>query len=353
MLAVVGHDRERQYFCLLGDAAWEAPPDLGGAYELVPWPERPLGEVRDELAALDGGGRGPSAAGSKAWRAGRERLAGYAAQAADALRVAGGPHRHGRGRPRRVPRRLRARRRLRRRARRRTGARLGRRLRRPRAGRGRPRPAPAVPLREAGAHDLRLPAHLPGVLGVGRRLGLPPLLQPVLRDDRRRRRLRHAPADPHGGPAVEAQEGAAARLPHDVHRRRGHAVLGGHHRQLLRHPHPPAVPRGPRGALGAGARQPHRPVLLHRRRAPLVRARVERGDLRQGEDLEQAPGPGGLAHRGLVAVLPRAPGRAGQGRAQLPALLAGRRHPARGPVHEDAEASSRRAGSTTPCCRSP
>ncbi len=85
-LAVVGRTRESQYFCLLGDAAWEAPPDLGGAWELVPWPERPLGEVRDELAALTAedaalGGRLEGLA------AGRERLAGYEAQAADALRV--------------------------------------------------------------------------------------------------------------------------------------------------------------------------------------------------------------------------------------------------------------------------
>ena len=54
--------------------------------------------------------------------------------------------------------------------------------------------------------------------------------------------------------------------------------LGRDERQLLRHPDAAAVPGVARGPVGAGPRQPHRPLLLHRRRAPLVRPRLERRD---------------------------------------------------------------------------
>ncbi len=54
ILAVLGRDQQGLYFVLVADGGWGAePPDLGAEYALVPWPDRPLSEIRDDLAAVD------------------------------------------------------------------------------------------------------------------------------------------------------------------------------------------------------------------------------------------------------------------------------------------------------------
>ena len=88
LLTAVRRDRQRQHFSLAAAGGWgSSSPDLGAEYELVPWPDRPLRELRDEVvddeAQLDQlEGRLTSLA------AGREVVARYVARAADALRVA-------------------------------------------------------------------------------------------------------------------------------------------------------------------------------------------------------------------------------------------------------------------------
>jgi len=86
LLTVLRRTRETQHFCLVADAAWTAPPDLGADYEVVPWPERPLQETRDELAAAQDEEQ-RLAGRLQVLAAGRDDLAAYAEQVGDALRV--------------------------------------------------------------------------------------------------------------------------------------------------------------------------------------------------------------------------------------------------------------------------
>jgi len=88
LLTVVKRDRHRQYFSLVAAGGWERDtPDLSAEYDLVLWPDRPLQELREALAAdaaeLDGLARRLEALGS-----GRQVVERDVARTADALRVA-------------------------------------------------------------------------------------------------------------------------------------------------------------------------------------------------------------------------------------------------------------------------
>jgi len=88
ILTALSRDRQRQYFSLVAAGGWEAgPPALGAEYDLVPWPDRSLRGLRDELgddeAELD-----LLAARLESLAAGREGVARYVARTADAVRVA-------------------------------------------------------------------------------------------------------------------------------------------------------------------------------------------------------------------------------------------------------------------------
>ena len=91
----------------------------------------------------------------------------------------------------------------------------------------------------------------PGYWECGRRLGLPAVLQPLLRDDRRRRRLRRAPARRSRLVLQWRLKKVPAHVFHMMYIV-GVATLvwGVDHRQLLRHPDAAAVPRVARGAVG-------------------------------------------------------------------------------------------------------
>ena len=79
-------------------AGGPGPPDLGAEYELVPWPERPLTELRDEVA-WPGRRLGQDGRDELEYLAGETR-GRRAVRRADRRRGAlrGGPRRHGRGR---------------------------------------------------------------------------------------------------------------------------------------------------------------------------------------------------------------------------------------------------------------
>ena len=88
IVTVLSRDRQGQYFSLVAAGGWEAGPlDLGAEYDLVPWPDRPLQELRDELgddeAQLD-----LLPARLESLAAGRDAVAGFVARTADAVRVA-------------------------------------------------------------------------------------------------------------------------------------------------------------------------------------------------------------------------------------------------------------------------
>ena len=88
LLTVVARDRTRQCFSLVAAGGWESPPpDLGAQYDLVPWPERPLAETREELDA-DGAELERLAARLESLAAGREAVARHVTRTADAVRVA-------------------------------------------------------------------------------------------------------------------------------------------------------------------------------------------------------------------------------------------------------------------------
>jgi len=88
LLTLLSRDRRQQYFSLVAAGGWEArSPDLGAEYDLVPWPDRPLQRLREELgddaAELD-----RLAARLESLAAGREVVARHVSQTADAVRVA-------------------------------------------------------------------------------------------------------------------------------------------------------------------------------------------------------------------------------------------------------------------------
>jgi V/A-type H+-transporting ATPase subunit I len=88
LLTVIARDRQRQCFSLVAAGGWESlPPDLGGDYDLVPWPDRSLQELRDELDT-DEAEVARQAARLESLAAGREVVARYVARTADAVRVA-------------------------------------------------------------------------------------------------------------------------------------------------------------------------------------------------------------------------------------------------------------------------
>ena len=88
VLVVVHRDRERLSFVLSAVDDWgPEPPDLGAEYELVPWPDRPLEELRRGLEA-SAAERDRLAARLATLAAGREIVARYAARMADEVRVA-------------------------------------------------------------------------------------------------------------------------------------------------------------------------------------------------------------------------------------------------------------------------
>jgi V/A-type H+-transporting ATPase subunit I len=88
LLTVLSRDRHRQLFSVVACGGWEqGRPDLGAEYDLVPWPDRPLQELRDELDA-DGAELEGQAARLESLAAGREAVARAVARTADALRIA-------------------------------------------------------------------------------------------------------------------------------------------------------------------------------------------------------------------------------------------------------------------------
>ncbi len=208
VLTELGHDGKARLFILTALGGWrDGRPDLGD----------PLRRRSLAGASARGGPRGAGGLGGRSERrrrrsrrpGGRPRRRRRARKPlrrrAPARRSAGGHGRGGRG--------LRALR-LRpgggagRRAHGCRRARLGPALRRSPAGRGRAHPAAPVALGAARPHGVRLPEHLSRATGsadVG--WVFLPVLQPLLRDDRRRRRLRHPAAHPHGRAAVAPQEG--------------------------------------------------------------------------------------------------------------------------------------------------
>ena len=87
VLTLLRRDPDGQYFSLVADGGWDEPPDLGAHYNLVPWPERPLSELREELA--DARTEEERLAGRlEELAAGRVVVADYAADLGDAVRVA-------------------------------------------------------------------------------------------------------------------------------------------------------------------------------------------------------------------------------------------------------------------------
>ena len=88
VLTQLGRDGDARLFILTALGGWpEDRPDLGCHYDIVPWPERPLQEARDELDA----GAAESerlAARIEELAAGRDEVVRYAARTADAVRVA-------------------------------------------------------------------------------------------------------------------------------------------------------------------------------------------------------------------------------------------------------------------------
>lgn len=88
VLTELRRDRDGRYLALTAlGARPESPPDLGGHYELVAWPEQPLAAVRDELAAAreelaDAGERLAALAPA------RDAVAALVCDAADAARFA-------------------------------------------------------------------------------------------------------------------------------------------------------------------------------------------------------------------------------------------------------------------------
>jgi V/A-type H+-transporting ATPase subunit I len=88
LLTVIARDRQRQSFSLVAAGGWESlPPNLGAEYDLVPWPDRPLLELRDELDA-DGAEAARLASRLDSLAAGRHGVERYVARTADAVRVA-------------------------------------------------------------------------------------------------------------------------------------------------------------------------------------------------------------------------------------------------------------------------
>ncbi len=206
-------------------------------------------------------------------------------------------------------------------------ARLGHRPRRPGARRRRAHAAAAVALGEAGPHGVRLPEHLPGLLGVRRRLGLPSVLQPLLRDDRRRRRLRASCCSSLTVVLQRRLKKVPAHVFHMMY------IVGLRHARLG---------SASRAATSASRRCP---ASSRRSRWPGSQDRDNLIDLCfligavhlsfahvwnavslvQARDVDQGARPGRLADRRLVDVLPRPPDRPRADDARLPPLRAGRR----------------------------
>jgi V/A-type H+-transporting ATPase subunit I len=88
LFTALHRDRQRQYFSLVAAGGWGASsPDLGPEYELVPWPDRPLAEMGEGLAAAEVEAAG-LAERLESLAAGRQVVERYAARAADAVRLA-------------------------------------------------------------------------------------------------------------------------------------------------------------------------------------------------------------------------------------------------------------------------
>ena len=88
LLTAVHRDRQRQYFSLVAAGGWGASsPDLGAEYELIPWPDHPLPELRDEFAA-DEAERDQLDGRLTSLGAGRQVVERYVARTADAVRLA-------------------------------------------------------------------------------------------------------------------------------------------------------------------------------------------------------------------------------------------------------------------------
>ena len=88
VLTELGHDGKTRLFVLTAVGGWPAgQPDLGIHYDVVPWPERPLAGVREELAASEVG-QSDGDAGLAALAAARGGVAELASRSAAELRLA-------------------------------------------------------------------------------------------------------------------------------------------------------------------------------------------------------------------------------------------------------------------------
>ena len=88
LLTVVQRDRQRQHFSLVAVGGWGSPPpDLGAEFDLVPWPDRPLTEMREGLAAASAEAAG-LAERLDSLAPGRQVVERYVARTADAVRLA-------------------------------------------------------------------------------------------------------------------------------------------------------------------------------------------------------------------------------------------------------------------------
>ena len=88
VLTELGHDGKARLFILTALGGWpDGRPDLGAHYDVVPWPERPLAAVREELSASEVA-RSEGDAGLAALAAARGVVAELASRSTAELRLA-------------------------------------------------------------------------------------------------------------------------------------------------------------------------------------------------------------------------------------------------------------------------
>ena len=278
VLTELGHDGKARLFILTALGGWpDGRPDLGIHYDVVPWPERPLAAVREELAASEAARSDADAASRRP--GGRPRRASPSSRAAPP--PSSGSRKCGRAWTRRA-----------------------RSPCSPATSRRRSRtPCGRLPPRTAGACSSTTPSRARTCpSSCSSRAGCGPSARCSTSCTSTRATgsgtsagsscpffsLFFAMIVGDAGYATllliltavlqwRLKKVAVARVPHDVHRRASRRSSGacsaGSYFGI------PTLPRflgAAPGRLARRPRQPHRPVLPHRRRPSLVRARLER-----------------------------------------------------------------------------